>query len=126
MGILSTSINKILLEAQIKEYNTKLSTTRNTYDESRNNKNITHTSPQLQNVNHNKLTKRNFQEMSLTELETLHEICELERTKILQSLTLAILKISYAGYLLSGNRSNFIDHEGNILAKNTDHKMYHQ
>ena len=32
-GIFSTSINKILLDAQIKEYNTKLSTTPNTYDE---------------------------------------------------------------------------------------------
>ena len=32
-GILSTSINKILLDAQINEYKTKLSTTPNTYDE---------------------------------------------------------------------------------------------
>ena len=38
-GIFSTSINKILLDAQIKEYNTKLSTTPNTYDESRNDTN---------------------------------------------------------------------------------------
>ena len=55
---------------------------------------------------------RIFPEMSLTELETLHQ---LERTQILQSLALAVLKILYAGYLLSGNRSNFIDYEGNIL-----------
>ena len=33
----SKSINKILLDAQIKEYNTKLSTTPNTYDESQHN-----------------------------------------------------------------------------------------
>ena len=33
-GILSTSKNKILLDAQIKEYNTKLSTTPNTCDDS--------------------------------------------------------------------------------------------
>ena len=52
--------------------------------------------------------------MSLSELETLHRLCELERTQILQSLALAVLKIPYAGYLLSGNRSNFLDHEGNI------------
>ena len=58
---------------------------------------------------------RIFQEMSLSELETLHQLCELERTQILQSLALAVLKIPYAGYLLSGNRSNFIDYEGNIL-----------
>ena len=58
---------------------------------------------------------RIFQEMSLSELETLHQLCELERTQMLQSLALAVLKIPYAGYLLSGNRSNFLDHEGNIL-----------
>ena len=58
---------------------------------------------------------RIFQEMSLPELETLHQLCELERTQILQSLALAVLKIPYAGYLLSGNRSSFIDYEGNIL-----------
>ena len=58
---------------------------------------------------------RIVQEMLLSELETLHQLCELERTQILQSLALAVLKISYAGFLLSGNRSNFIDYEGNIL-----------
>ena len=57
---------------------------------------------------------RLFQEMSLSELETLHHLCELERTQILKSLALAVLKIPHAGYLLSGNRSNFIDKE-NIL-----------
>ena len=58
---------------------------------------------------------RIFQEMSLSELERLHQLCELERTQILQSLALAVLKIPYAGYLLSGNRSNFLDYEGNFL-----------
>ena len=58
---------------------------------------------------------RIFQELSLSELETQHQLCELERTQVLQSLALAVLKIPYAGYLLSGNRSNFIDYEGNIL-----------
>ena len=38
-----------------------------------------------------------YQEKSLSELETLHHLCELERTQILQSLALAILKIPYAG-----------------------------
>ena len=37
--------------------------------------------------------RRIFQEISLTELETLHQLCELERTQILQSLALALLKI---------------------------------
>ena len=59
--------------------------------------------------------RRFFQELSLTELETLHQICELERKQILQSLALALPKIPYAGYLISGNRSIFIDYEGNIL-----------
>ena len=58
---------------------------------------------------------RTFQKMSLSELETLHQLCELERTQILQSLALAVLKIPYAGYLLSGNRSNFFDYERNVL-----------
>ena len=58
---------------------------------------------------------RIFQEMSLSELETLHQLCELGRTHILQSLALAVLKIPYAGILLSGNRSNFLDYEENIL-----------
>ena len=58
---------------------------------------------------------RFFHKMSLTEFETLHQLCELERTQILQSLALAVLKSPYAEYLLSGNRSNFFDYEGNIL-----------
>ena len=58
---------------------------------------------------------RIFQEMSLSKLETLHQLCELERTQILQSLALAVLKIPYAGCLLSGNRSNFFGYEGNVL-----------
>ena len=57
---------------------------------------------------------RFFQEMPLSELETLHHLCELERRQVLQSLALAVLKIRYAGYLLSGNSSNFIDYDGNI------------
>ena len=44
---------------------------------------------------------RIFQEMVLSELETLHQLCELERTQILQSIALAVLKVPYVGYLLS-------------------------
>ena len=54
---------------------------------------------------------RIFQEMSLSELETLHHLCELERTQKLQLLAVAVLTIIYAEFLLSGNRSNFIDYE---------------
>ena len=63
--------------------------------------------------------------MSLSESETLHQLCELERTQILQSLALAVLKIPYAGYLLSGNRSNFLDYEGNFLWFYNCSKKYH-
>ena len=57
--------------------------------------------------------------MSLSEEETLHQLCELERTQILESLALAVLKIPYAGYLLE------IDYEGNILWYYTCTKKYH-
>ena len=60
-----------LLNAQIKEYNTKLSATPNTYDDSQNNTNTTPTAPQLQNVNHNhrlSLLPRNFRNLALTDL----------------------------------------------------------
>ena len=57
---------------------------------------------------------RIFQEKSFSELETLHHLDEFERTQIRQSLALAVLKKTYAGYILSGNCSNFIDYEENI------------
>ena len=69
--IISTSINKLLLDAQIKEHNTKLSTTPNTNDYSQNNTNTTPTAPQLQNLNHNhplSLLPRNFRNIALTNL----------------------------------------------------------
>ena len=58
---------------------------------------------------------RIFHEMSLSELETLHHLCEQERTQILQSLALAVLKTPYSGYLLSDKRPHFIDYEENRL-----------
>ena len=48
-GIFSSSINKILLDAQIKEYDTKLSTNPNTHDDSNNNTNALPTAPHLPN-----------------------------------------------------------------------------
>ena len=51
--------------------NTMLSTTPNTYDESRNNTNTTPTAPQLKNLNHNhplSLVPRNFRNLALTDL----------------------------------------------------------
>ena len=61
------------------------------------------------------IISRVFQHLSFSELETIDQLCELERTKILQSFALAVLKKTYAVYSLSGNRSNFFDYEGNIL-----------
>ena len=69
---------------------------------------------------------RNFQQRSLSDLGTLHHLCELERAQIKQSLALAVLKIPYAGQLLSGNRSSFVDYKENIYSqalKNSHHYM---
>ena len=68
-GIFSSSINKILLDAQIKEYNTKLSTNPNTYDDSNNNTNALPTAPDLPNLHHNyplSLVSRNFRNLAIT------------------------------------------------------------
>ena len=59
-------------------------------------------------------TGTTLKEMSLSENKTVPRLCELKRTQILQLLASAVLKIPYAGYLLSGNHSNFIDYEGNV------------
>ena len=68
---------------------------------------------------------RTFQEMSLSELETLHQLCELERTQILQSLALAVLKIPYAGYLFQETDQIFLITKetfyGFILAPKKNH-----
>ena len=68
-GIFSSSINKILLDAQIKEYNTKISTRQNTYDEEHNNIEITPTAPQLPPLPQNhplSLVPRNFRNLATT------------------------------------------------------------
>ena len=62
-GIFSSSINKIIPDAQIKEYKTKLSINPNTYDDSNNNTNVLPTAPHLPNLHHNhplSLVSRNF------------------------------------------------------------------
>ena len=68
-GIFSSSIIKILLDAQIKEYNTKLSTNPNTYNDSNNNTNALPTPPHLPNLHHNhplSLASRNFRNLAIT------------------------------------------------------------
>ena len=68
-GIFSSSINKILLDAQIKEYNTKIARRQNTYDEEHNNIEVTPTAPQLPTLPQNhplSLIPRNFQNLAIT------------------------------------------------------------
>ena len=68
-GIFSSPMNKKHLDAQIKEYNTKLSTNPNTYDESNNNTNTLPTAPHLPNLHHNhplSLVSRNFRNLAIT------------------------------------------------------------
>ena len=68
-GIFSSSINKILLDAQIKEYNTKLSARPNTYDEEHNNVDIAPTAPQIPTLPQNhplSLVPRNFRILAIT------------------------------------------------------------
>ena len=67
-GIFSSSINKILLDAQIKEYNTKLATRPNTYDEEHNNVDTTPTAPQVPALPQNhplSLVHRNFRNLAI-------------------------------------------------------------
>ena len=62
-GIFSSSINKILLDAQIKEYNTKLAARPNTYDEEHNNVDTAPTAPKIPLLPQNhplSLVPRNF------------------------------------------------------------------
>ena len=70
-GIFSTSINKRLLDAQIKEYNTKFPTTPNKHDESHNNTKTLPTAPQLPSLNRNhplSLVPRNFRNLALVNI----------------------------------------------------------
>ena len=68
-GIFSSSIKKILLDAQIKEYNTKISTRPNTYNEEHNNVDTTPTAPQIPTLPQNhplSLVPRNFRNLAIT------------------------------------------------------------
>ena len=46
--------------------------------------------------------------MTVQELNTLHTICELERTQLLTILAMSVQNPQLAGFLLTGNRSNFL------------------
>ena len=56
-----------------------------------------------------------YETMTSSELNTLTQLCELERTQILTILAIAQTNPYMAGYLLTGNRSNFVHVEGSSL-----------
>ena len=53
-----------------------------------------------------------FPSMTVQELNTLHTVCELERKQLLINLAMSVQNPQLAGFLLTGNRSNFIYIEG--------------
>ena len=53
-----------------------------------------------------------FKSMTVQELNTLHAICELERTQLLTILAMSVKNPQLDGFLLTGNRSNFLYVEG--------------
>ena len=50
--------------------------------------------------------------MTVQELNTLHTICELERNQLLTILAMSVQNPQLAGFLLTGNPSNFLQVEG--------------
>ena len=53
-----------------------------------------------------------FKSMSVAELNTLHTICEVERTQLLTILAMSVKNPQLAGFPLTQNRSNFLYVEG--------------
>ena len=53
-----------------------------------------------------------FRSMTVQELTTLHTICDLERNQLLTILAMSVQNPQLAGFLLTGNRSNFLYVEG--------------
>ena len=49
-----------------------------------------------------------FRSMTVQEFNTLHTICELERNQLLTILAMSEQNPQLAGFLLTGNRSNFL------------------
>ena len=59
-----------------------------------------------------------FRSMTAQELNTLHTICELERNQLLTTLAMSVQNPQLAGFLLTGNRSNFLYVEGSTACLN--------
>ena len=53
-------------------------------------------------------TNHVFKSMTVQELNTLHTLCELERTQLLTILAMSVKNPQLVGFLLTGNRSNFL------------------
>ena len=49
-----------------------------------------------------------FRSLTVQELNTLHTICELERNQLLTKLVMSVQNPQLAGFLLTGNQSNFL------------------
>ena len=54
--------------------------------------------------------------MTVRELNTLHTVCELERTQLLTILAMSVKNPQLAGFLLTGNCSNFLYVDGCMIA----------
>ena len=67
-----------------------------------------------QNIKTDYITFKIFEVLHEDDLKVLQNICELERMQLQTVLALAIESPALAGYLLTGNRSNFIHIDGNI------------
>ena len=50
--------------------------------------------------------------MTVQKLNTLHTICELERNHLLTILAMSVQNPRLAGFLITGNRTNFLYVEG--------------
>ena len=63
---------------------------------------------------HRQILQKNhvFKSMTVQEQNTLHTVCELERTQLLTILTMSVKNPQLAGFFLTGNRSNFLYDEG--------------
>ena len=53
-----------------------------------------------------------FKSMTVQELNTLHTVCELERTQLLTILAMSVKNPQLAGFLLTGNRKNVLYVDG--------------
>ena len=53
-----------------------------------------------------------FRSMTVQELNTLHNVCELERNQLFTKLAMSVHNPQLAGFLLTGNCSNFLYVEG--------------